>query len=37
MGQGAAGPELADCKAWGDRELKNAVLQREDLIIELSK
>lgn len=37
MGEGAAGPELADCKARGDRELKNVVLQREDLIVELSK
>lgn len=37
MGEGVAGPELADCKARGDRELKNVVFQREDLIVELSK
>lgn len=37
MGEEAAGPELAEYKARGDRELKNVVLQREDLTTELSK
>lgn len=37
MGERGAGPELADCKAWGGRELKNVVLGRQDLTIELSK
>lgn len=37
MGKGTAGPELTDCKAQGDREHKNVVLQRKDLTTEHNK
>lgn len=37
MGKGTAGPELTDCEAQGDRELRNVVLQRKDLTTEHNK
>lgn len=37
MGEGPSGPELADCEAWRGSKMKNVVLKRKDLAVELLK